>query len=410
MASEKFLVSMDILMSLRSCRGSVRWPCELHASDISKVEAFSDKLIIERHNGQTLVLLLPSKTKFSPACIKFAVSASGSLDFLVDLPEESDKECIVSSLAEEMRSLMFVSSLQDKLQKKKLLPACKECKSALSDDLIYFERVLPLPSADNWDAAVDDWYCHAHGDDTKKLKTHANCPGAADCFYTEMFLVVSKNLLTKVEIENSSSVTCTSCSNILGSTDKRGMKVWRHEILWQLEAHDLDTGSEVETIRQSIHETIVDVIDEVTGGEFSHQCRLVFVGPYSPKKFLYLTLLNSRLVNLYSTEDAFHQVSKFFVQERIENSEGTLEKDLKKTKFTPFELRLKSRTGIQVMYRLFEEENEETELWYSDVYVQMVPCSDKFFSYLRQVLISSKVNAVKHNSDELLDVGFITRL
>lgn len=95
---------------------------------------------------------------------------------------------------------------------------CKSCENNLNNNVITFERVLPLPSSTT---DSSEWFCHGHSSTNVSLE-----PNKSDIFYSNCFIHLCKENIQNIK-EKDNVVVCKFCLAWLGVIYKQNtLKFW----------------------------------------------------------------------------------------------------------------------------------------------------------------------------------------
>lgn len=239
---------------------------------------------------------------------------------------------------------------------------CSNCSNIISDNVIKFDRILELPSA-NLD--MSEWFCHGHSHGTNHVNSSQNeevlKPNKSDFLYRLTYFVINKVLLAdktnkfncKREVYH-----CNRCLAWLGIKSKDTVKLFNSEVkinqngveksvfVHKMPIKDMQIDDFIYTIEKMMKEFNL-------GLQYTIMCKIVLecIISASKKQYLLIWVIDKELQVLRNNEDLIEH-------ERIKLQSNFLTKILFKT-----ELSL----------------NEEVEAWLTDPAVVSTEVSKSMF-------------------------------
>jgi len=139
-----------------------------------------------------------------------------------------------------------------------------------------------------------------------------------------------------------------------------------------------------------LHNCIITVIDSLVFDELSQKGRVVFVTNTHPKKFMYLVVLNRNMNHIFPKDSEGKMYSPHLAplkptpEVEPEPASNPCSPPVKKQKTLPLIIEFGTVEAVKVLFKSVEGENDETEYWYNDNFVQMVECSTQMYEYLKR--------------------------
>ncbi|KAM3968589.1 uncharacterized protein ACR2FA_011905 [Aphomia sociella] len=233
---------------------------------------------------------------------------------------------------------------------------CANCSNTVSNDLVKFDRVLELPTA-NMD--MSDWFCHGHGHNSHtepSLKSNK-----CDFLYRLTFFVVNNSILSeKCNKFNSKREVyhCNRCLAWLGLKSKDTVKLYNSEVkLNQNNVEKCVFSHKTSTDDLKIDDFIF-TIEKLTqefnlGMQYTVMCKIILECNVSTsnKQYLLIWVMDKELQVLRNSS------------ERIDSEK----------------IKLKSCLLTKILYKIELSLNDEVEAWLSDPGVVSTDISKNMF-------------------------------
>ena len=407
------LVTGEVLSSLHLCRITIRHPDDIHTSDVVRVTAHPNSLLVRFSDGNVLKVNTPKGVELTSGNPEFVISNGRYINVRLVLSEKSKMlRNIYSDLAGVIRSLT-IKSPYDVLRAKDLVIACSGCDVLLSE-CVNFDRIREIP-ATHWEQSKEEWFCHGHGSAFDKLKPGAVAPKLRDCFFSDLYFQLKAEVLLDAHhrVDCQSNAVCFNCNNVFGVQEKDQVKLWTHRIKWleNTDARSLVYHSDEITLLVSLIDNLSDTL--------AVNSRVVFTKHSTPKTFLYMCVMDVNLSVLTSqdarkaTQDSNKDIAENFMAVNISDGSHLSSTSHKKNKRCTFdeykaEVIMEKCSVIKVLFKLVRGENEETSKWNDDVNVNVFQCSESLFDTVSGILADSAQD-LEPIQGEQLTVGYIIR-
>lgn len=226
---------------------------------------------------------------------------------------------------------------------------CSNCSNIISDNIVKFDRILELPSA-NLD--MTEWFCHghghSHGDTPPVPQNDIIKPNKYDFLYRLTFFIVNNTILSdKTNKFNSKREIyhCNRCLAWLGLKIKDTVKLFNSEVKLAQDGQEKIAFSH-KTPTEDLHtDDFIYTIETLTkefnlGLQYTVLCKIVlectFTG--SKKQYLLIWIMDKELQVLRNNED------------HIKNDK----------------IKLHSALLTKILYKVEMSLNEEVESWLAD--------------------------------------------
>ena len=338
--------------------------------------------VVQLQSGEEVCLQLPRGTCLMPDVARCINQDGQVVTFRVQLDE---KTSLINTLASDLMSdsdLQTVSLMSSTLSNVMLSCYCKLCEQQVFE-CVKFQRLLPLPSVD-WEQASEDWFCHLHKEDGEKLKPASLHPEEHECFYTELFFLLHRNLMEYMEHTKSTNgleINCVKCNNSLGVQMHQSIKLWTHNLVWKGEEGDIVHRTDISAI-------MIMLFRNIDKDSFGVNCRLVLQLVTAPKRYLYMVTMNTNQKLLISEDSKLFKSGKNVKEnQREENLPGGGCVAVKRARESGrTEVKLQAVFGVKLFFIEKEGDDEETGEWADNVHVHLIPCSDSFFRGVKTLL------------------------
>jgi len=378
-------VLVEVLTNLKICNFYIGFPGDV--GDISSVVVKSKECTVKLQDGQIISFKTPKGIEFDPEIFNTLTQDGNTLIVRTKLNEKSSLLSLVrGNLGDALKCLTAKEPLSESMIDSTVSAQCQKCNKEFCSG-ITFRRVLPLPSLD-WDAASEGWFCHLHGDHKNNLKPKSLLPGSDECFYTELFFSVHKDILKYFNVEKKSDkICCLNCKVPLGDIKLLdNVKLWAHNIVWTKQGQILHN--------KDVNDILVDLFQNINKDNFGVNCRLVLKSCSETKRFLYMITMNTNMQLMVPKSDEDLDID-------FDNRTCMGDKDI-------VNISLKKLYAVKLLYMLKDEEDAQTGEWVDDVHISILPCSQAFFDNALSLLeMSSSVLPLETRNVDNMTLGYL---
>ncbi|XP_068248954.1 E3 ubiquitin-protein ligase E3D-like [Palaemon carinicauda] len=386
-------VLAEILPNIKVCNIYI---ISANGERCEKVDICKSECILEFEDKPTVTISLPRGTYLVPDVIT-DINQNGDTLFI---RASLDENCsLISTLSAELGSnagnFCINEPLHDIMIGKCISGHCKKCHHAFQKD-VTFRRVLPLPSVD-WDHSSEGWFCHVHGEESKNLKPASLVPNHDECFYSELFFLLNSSALDSMNVyhndeDDGNDLKCSNCRDSLGEKGTSTLKLWTHSVKW---IHSNDTV----LFSKSIESILDSLFENIDKDNFGVNCRLV-LSTGMPKVYLFMVTMNTNQKLLLSeshSDDDLLEDPEFSQGKRSRSGNDT-------------DVNLRKRFAIKLLYKIKEDDDDESGSWQDDVNVHILPCSSSFFTDVRSLLESSSMYLpLEMRTFQNMKVGYVMK-
>lgn len=375
-------VLVEVLPNLKICNFYIGFPGDVGRP--SSVIIKSKECIVKLNHGQNLIFKTPKGIEFDSEVIDKPSQDGNTLIVRTRLNDKSSLLALVrGNLGDALVGLTSAEPLSDSMVGSIVSAQCQNCHKEICSN-ITFRRVLPLPSLD-WDAASEGWFCHLHGDHKNTLKPKSLLPGTDECFYTELFFSVHKDVLKYFHVEKySDRICCLNCKAPLGDINLLdNLKMWSHSITWTKDGQMIHN--------KKVNDILVDLFQNINKDNFGVNCRLVLECCSSEtKKYLYMITMNTNM------------------QLMVPKSDEDLDISLCEGDNDNVNISLKKMYAVKLLYMLKDEADAQTGEWADDVHVSILQCNQAFFdnAFALLEMSSSAMPSETRNIDDMT-IGYL---